>query len=165
MTSNLSILLAGTRQRTILSATLIAGILDALAAIIVYGAFNHFTPVAIYQFVASAVLGTTSYSGGLGTALLGLVFHFFIAFAFSWLYVRVSPSIPWLNKKPIPAGLLYGLIVWAVMNLVVIPLTKIPPSPFDIVSVISIAWHLVLVGLPIALITGEYAKIHPRPAH
>jgi uncharacterized membrane protein YagU involved in acid resistance len=162
MTSNLSILLTGTRQRTIISATIIVGILDAIAAIVVYGLFNHFTPVAIYQFVASGVLGNASYSGGLGTALLGLVFHFFIAFAFSWLYVRLSPSIPWLNKKSTAAGLIYGLFVWVIMNGVVIPLTKIPPSPFNLVSVISIAWHMILVGLPIALLVREYSRTdHP----
>ena len=156
MTSNLSILLTGTRQKTIISATIIVAILDAIAAIVVYGLFYHFTPVAIYQFVASALLGNAAYNDGLGAALLGLVFHCFIAFAFSWLYVVISPSIPWLNQKKVIAGLLYGLLVWVIMNIVVIPLTKIPPSQFNMVSVISIAWHMVLVGLPIALIAGAY---------
>jgi len=65
-----------------------------------------------------------------------------------------------LQKYKIASGLIFGLGVWLVMNLMVLPNSNIPKAPFDTrLAAIGIIWHMILVGLPIALITAKhYAK-------
>jgi len=54
-------------------------------------------------------------------------------------------------------GLLFGLGIWLVMNLLILPLSNIPKSPFNLnLAFVGIIWHMVLVGLPIAIITSKY---------
>lgn len=150
-----------TKTGTIVWATIISGVLDALAAIIAYKLFYNYNPVQIYQFVASGVLGPDAYTGGLPSALLGLAFHFLIAFFASCVFYLLLPRFPFLKDNKIISGLLYGFGIWAVMNLVVIPISKIPAAHFDVLVVIAIIWHMVLVGLPISLIVNRFYK-HSR---
>lgn len=147
-----------TKTGTMVWATIISGVLDAIAAIIVYKLFYNYSPLQIYQFVASGMLGPDAYTGGLPVALLGLAFHFFIAFGASYAFYLLYPRIPALAKHKIIAGLLYGFAIWAVMNLVVIPMSKIPPASFDTVAVLAIVWHMIVVGLPISLIVAGHYK-------
>ncbi len=148
-----------TPTNTLFWATLISGVLDALAAIVVYYAFFKLNPVQIYQFVASGILDKAAYSGGLGTALLGLGIHFLIAFVAAYVFFQLYPNMALLRQNGYAVGLVYGAVIWAFMNLVVIPyLSKIPPAPFDTVAVLGILWHMVLVGLPIVLIVEKYYR-------
>ena len=149
-----------TKTGTMVWATIISGVLDAIAAIIVYKLFYNYSPLQIYQFVASGVLGADAYAGGLPVALLGLAFHFFIAFCASYVFYLLYPRFPFLGSNKIIAGLLYGFAIWAVMNLAVIPMSKIPPAAFDTVAVLAIAWHMILVGLPISLIVAGHYKFN-----
>jgi hypothetical protein len=149
--------------KSILWSTLIVGILDALAAIIVYGIFYKYNPIQIYQFVSSALLGNDAYNGGIPIALLGLTFHFFVAFLSSYLFIELYPQLAILRQNKIIGGLTFGFIVWVVMNLIIIPLTKIPASKFDIVSVLAILWHMFLVGLPISIIAQKFYSKRNRP--
>lgn len=146
------------KSQTILMATLVSGLLDAIAAIIVYGIFFKYNPVQIYQFVASGLLGDTAYQGGWPVAVLGLAIHFLIAWVGSFLFVLLYPKIPMLMGNKFIVGLGYGLAIWVVMNLLVIPASKIPAAPFDFVSVLAIIWHMALVGLPISIIANNYYK-------
>ncbi len=144
------------KTATIFWTTLIAGVLDGLAAIIVYGVFFKYNPIQIYQFVASALLGNEAYGGGVPVAILGLFFHFLIAWVASYLFIQGYPKWSFLRMNKWMVGLCYGLVIWGFMNLVVIPLTKIPASGFDVVAMISIGWHMLLVGLPISLLTSAF---------
>jgi hypothetical protein len=58
---------------------LIAGVLDAVDGVVAYG-FKGLSPIQVLQSIASGSLGPSSFQGGFGTALLGTVFHFLIAF-------------------------------------------------------------------------------------
>jgi uncharacterized membrane protein YagU involved in acid resistance len=78
------------------------------------------------------------------------VISFVIAAAYFYLY----PVISQLRKWPVISGLLLGVAVWLFMNLFIIPFSKIQPPPFELSAVIiSVVWHMALVGLPISLIT------------
>lgn len=147
-----------TKTGTIAWATLISGVLDAAAAIIVYKLFYNYSPIQIYQFVASGMLGPDAYTGGVPAALLGLAFHFLIAFFASYVFFLAFPCLSFLGNYKIVAGLLYGFVVWAVMNLVIIPMSKIPAAHFDTLAVLAIIWHMILVGLPISLMVYSYYK-------
>jgi hypothetical protein len=54
---------------------LAAGLLDSLDANLAYG-LKGFTAMQVLQYIASGVLGSSSFNGGVPTALLGLVLHF-----------------------------------------------------------------------------------------
>ena len=68
------------RVRAIVAGGLAAGVLDAVDALVAYKLAYGMSPLVIYQFVASGLLGKAAYAGGAATALLGLAVHFLIAF-------------------------------------------------------------------------------------
>jgi hypothetical protein len=143
-----------TRQapRTIVVAGLVAGTLDLAAALLVYGARGA-RPTAILQAIASGALGRAAFQGGLATAALGVGFHFLIATTAAAVYYVASRRLPVLTRRPLPYGALYGVAVWLVMNLVVIPLSAVTPRPFDpALAFIIVLVHVVCVGVPIALV-------------
>src|SRR4051794_18482297 len=95
--------------KTILFAGFVAGLLDITAAIVILGKMNA---TGVLQFVASGAFGKAAFQGGAPMALLGLLFHFIIAFTFATIYFLVYPHISFLQKHKVLSGLLYGVIVW-----------------------------------------------------
>lgn len=143
--------------RTILAAGVIAGILDSAAASLVFYFKLGLNPAQVMQYIASAIYGAKAFSGGIRMVIVGTLLHFIIAFIIAAVYFYLYPVISQLRKWPVISGLLLGVAIWLFMNLIVIPFSKIQPSPFEISAVIiSISWHMVLVGLPISLITKRH---------
>lgn len=138
---------------TIIKAGLIAGTLDISAAIIV--AFvKRYSPIRIFRYIASAVFGSASATGW-GMVVTGLLLHYLIACIWAAVFFYAGyPYIRQLIKSPVAAGLLYGMVVWAMMNLVVVPLTRVKQAPFNWSGVLrEMAILMVCIGLPIAIIT------------
>jgi len=138
---------------------LACGVFDITQACIAWGIQNQVPPMRIFQSVAAGLLGRSASQGGVKTAALGLTLHFFIAFSWAALYYLASRRIGFMTESPIIAGLLYGELVWLVMNFVVIPLSAIHRWPnwtkaFIITGPIG---HAFLVGLPIALAVKRWA--------
>jgi uncharacterized membrane protein YagU involved in acid resistance len=130
----------------------IAGVLDITYAI-VFSAFRGVAPMRILQSVASGLLGKAAFDGGTATAALGLVLHFLIAFSAAAVFWVASRQWPGLLRKPVVTGILYGVVVYAVMNLVVLPLSATPPRTkfLPIVIVTGLLVHMFFIGVPIAL--------------
>jgi len=58
-----------------------------------------------------------------------------------------------LLERPWITGPFYGMLVWLVMNLVVLPLSATPPKAFPSpIWIPVLIAHLTCVGLPIALL-------------
>ncbi|MGH9321736.1 MAG: hypothetical protein ACRD21_01145 [Vicinamibacteria bacterium] len=110
--------------RVLLRAGLLAGILDILAAFIVYG-FRGASPIGILQSIASGLLGADAFRGGLRTAALGLVLHFFIACVAAFVYYASSRRLAILRRRPVISGLAYGTAVYLFMSFVVVPLSAV----------------------------------------
>jgi hypothetical protein len=142
--------LRGAAARAILAAGLVAGVLDITGAF-AFSALRGVGPVRVLKFVASGLLGASAFQGGAGTAALGLALHFLIATIWSAIYWAAGRRIAFLTTHPVPAGLIYGVVVYFLMSLVVVPLSAVPPRPF-VPSLGMIAIHMVCVGLPIALV-------------
>jgi len=135
----------------------IAGILDAIAGVIVYFIFFDLDPLQVLQFIASGIHGPESIDGGFLMVLAGAFYHFLIAYVVAIIYFILYPKIKLLRTKMVLMGLVYGLGIWLVMNLLILPQSNIPKGPFDYsLAIIGIIWHMVLVGLPIAIITSKY---------
>ncbi len=143
--------------KTILWSGLIAGILDSIAGVIVYYIYFDLNPLQVLQFIASGVYGPEAIDGGIGMIIIGTLLHFLIAYVVAIIYFILFPKITLLEKNKILSGLLYGLGIWVVMNMFVLPASNIPKAPFDSgLAIVGIIWHMVLVGLPIALITSKH---------
>lgn len=138
--------------RTFVATALIAGALDIIYAI----AFSYFrsgtSPSRLLQSVAYGALGRDAYAGGAATAALGLAFHFLIAFTITALFFAAASHYPWLTRRPVITGSVFGVGVYLVMNFVVIPLSRIGPRPLPaaIVMVTGVLVHMFLIGVPIA---------------
>jgi hypothetical protein len=146
--------------KIIFIAGLVAGTMDMVGALTVYAVLLHkASGMLILQRIASAAIGPAALRGGWATAWCGLLFHYFIAYSFTAAYVLLYPYLPLLRKNRLASGLLYGLLVWLIMNRIVLPLTKIQMAPFQWgAALIGIAILMLCIGLPIAYITDAYYK-------
>lgn len=139
--------------KTVVLTWLLAGTLDALAAMIVY----QIKPLPLFRYIASGALGPDAMSAGIGMALVGLLFHYFIAFFWTILFFIIYPKVALLSWNRFVTGLLYGIVVWGVMNLVVVPLTTINRAPFTFQSAaIGAVILMFAIGLPISFFIGRY---------
>lgn len=138
-------------SRAILYGTLVVGVLDALDAVVFFG-LRGVRPIRIFQSIAAGVLGRAAFQGGLATAVLGACLHFFIAFVVVLTFYLASRRAPVLTRHAVVSGLLYGLVVYLVMNLVVVPLSAASAAPPSVpVLVNGLLIHAFGVGLPTAL--------------
>ena len=139
--------------QALLYGTLVVGTLDALDAIVFFGLRSGARPIRIFQGIAVGLIGPAARQGGLKTAALGVFLHYFIAFGIVVTYFLVSRRVRLLTRRPVICGLAYGLVVYAVMNLVVLPLSKVggPSMPAAPVLANGLLIHMLGVGLPSAL--------------
>jgi hypothetical protein len=148
-----------------IKAGLIVGTLDILSAFIYYfmktgekGVFN------VLKFVASGVFGKAAFSGGNKMIIAGLVLHYIIAFAFTIFFFWLFPKIKAFSKNIILPGIVYGIFIWIVMNLVVVPLSNIGIGPFTIVNaLINVIILIVCIGIPLSFMANAfYEKGNPN---
>lgn len=117
------------------------------------------TPLQLLHGIASGVFGETIVVNKIVTALIGVVFHYFIAYSFTTAYFLVYPHVKLLHHNKIINGLLYGIFVWLVMNFIVLPLSNVHHSPFKWIPATRGALILMFcIGLPISLFTSKYYK-------
>ena len=141
-----------------LAAGFACGVLDITAAFIVYGFFGA-KPVPLLQGIASGLLGSKAFQGGLATALLGLLCHFVIAFGAATVYFVASRTTPFLNQNAVVSGTLYGVAVYFIMNRFVVPLSAVAKRPFSLkMMIVGIVIHIFCVGLPISLSVRRFSK-------
>ncbi len=146
-----------TPSKAILWATLIAGALDATDGVVFFG-LHGLNPVQVLQYIASGLLGASSFGGGLATAALGTLIHFAIAAVVASIYILVSRQLPVIHRYAIAVGLLYGAVVYLFMTYVVLPNSAVAPSPFSLAALLNgLIGHALFVGLPIALVARKVA--------
>jgi hypothetical protein len=137
--------------RAILYGTLVVGTLDLIDAIVFFGLRSGVRPIRIFHSIAAGLLGRAAFQGGLATALLGAFLHFFIALAIVSAFYVASTRAHALTRHPVGSGLLYGVGVYAVMNLVVVPLSAAGKPSFPLpVLANGLLIHALGVGLPSA---------------
>src|SRR5258707_3948167 len=72
---------------------LLCGLLDITAALVVYGSMGA-KPLRLLQGIAAGLLGPRTYGGGIATALLGLLWHFVIAFSAAAVLLVAKRMMP-----------------------------------------------------------------------
>jgi uncharacterized membrane protein YagU involved in acid resistance len=102
----------------------------------------------------------SAYGWGHSTAALGVMLHFLIAFTVAAIYCVASRKLRFLVQQPILWGVLYGVAVYFVMNLIVLPLSAFPHnvSLSPVMVVTGLIVHMLFVGLPISLTARRCLK-------
>ena len=147
--------------RTIGTAWLVAGCLDITSAIVIW-LIRGVPLMRGFQGIAAGLIGGESaFQGGLMASALGLALHFFIMLCVVIIFYLASRIFPLLTHRPILSGAVYGVIVYLVMYWMVVPLSRIGPRPHSVSNdTTAILIHILLIGLPIALILRRFS---PNP--
>jgi hypothetical protein len=138
----------------------IGGALDILFAM-TFAATAGVGPVRVLQTVASGALGEASFSGGNAAAALGLALHFAMAWLWAGLFVATALRFPALLSRRVLAGIAFGIVVFLVMRLVVLPLSAYPrPVTFKpLATTLDLLSHTLLFGVPIAFAAGSMKTV------
>ena len=137
---------------TILWVGFLVGLFDLSSAIIqVKIMFPERNPLAVLNYIASAVFGKEKANASDSMLFLGALFHFIIAYCFTTAFFLIYPHIRLLSKDRLLTGIFYGLVIWAVMNLLVVPQTKIGHRPFVLKNAVIAAGILIVaIGIPLS---------------
>lgn len=133
---------------------LVAGSFDLGAAFVVFGA-------RVPRAIAAGLLGRSDAQvGGPAIYALGIALHFFIAISAAAVYYGASRKLVFLKEHAFVCGLFYGIAIFLVMNLVVLPLSALHVrGPFQLAGLIQgLLVHMFLIGLPISFSVRHFAK-------
>lgn len=117
---------SGSTAKAILYGGLTAGTIDIGSACVI----NLLSPIVICHAIASGLLGSQSFRGGAASAVLGLFLQWGMALIIAAVYVAAARLLPWLGRRWVAGGLLYGIVVFAVMNYLVVPLSAAAPPHY-----------------------------------
>jgi len=148
--------------RAVIIATVIAGTLDILSAF-VYAVMAGGTPLGVLSGIGSAIVDREAFASPYILPAIGLALHFGIMLVMATVYLLAASRIPLLNRLPVLSGIGYGLALWGVMYWVVLPQRwptmfpvdpRLDPKGFaeDLFS------HIMLVGIPIALVAKSATR-------
>jgi hypothetical protein len=131
----------------------IAGVLDLTQASVLFG-------WKVPLVIAGGLLGPDARHGGVGTFILGVSLHFFIAFSAAAIYYGASRRLRFLTEHPFVCGLFFGSAVEEVMTLIVLPLSALHDrGPYELHDLIQgLLVHMIVVGLPISFSIRRFAK-------
>jgi uncharacterized membrane protein YagU involved in acid resistance len=136
----------------VIAGGLIAGTFDILFAMAFWALKANVPAMRVLQSVAAGLRGGASFTGGWGTAALGLLCHFLIAMSMSFAYFFVARRSSALVQRPVSLGAIYGLLLYLIMNFIVVPLSAASPGSRDPLWVaLSVMVHMLLIGVPIAV--------------
>lgn len=145
---------------TIVGIGFFAGTLD-IGENLIFNAFRGITPAIVFQYIASGLIGAAARRGGLASVLLGVILHYLIALIWTTLFYLASRKLALMTRRPVVCGLIYGAIVYLVMNLIVLPISGVPhpPAAMSVASRINgVLALLFCIGLPVSLLVSLTLK-------
>lgn len=141
----------------IIKAGLLAGILDICFALM-YSYFKRDTdPATVLQYISKVAFGKTTITDPTILTISGLLVHFTIAMGWTILFFILYRWLNLVRLNKIVTGILYGLFVWAMMSIVILPLWNNRPFAFNLESSsINALILIVAIGLPLSFIAHHY---------
>ncbi len=138
----------------ILFTALLTGVVDILFAFII----NYEIPeVIILRFIASGLFGSLAFSAGTEMVYYGLLIHFCIAMAWTSIFFLLYPKFSGILKSRIVLIIVTGIVIWLVMSLAIIPLSRTPSNKFHLTGIIlNMAALILAYGLPFTIIAGKF---------
>ncbi len=151
-------------KHPILTAILLGGLIGGTIDIGSASVISGFGPVTIMHAIASGLLGKDSFTGGVSTAIAGVLLQWGMAILIAAIYMLATARMPAMRERWIPTGIVAGVIIYFVMTYLVVPLSAAPFRPeFSIqgfVSSFKLAGFLenLLAMILFGLIIGFFAK-------
>jgi hypothetical protein len=144
------------------SAIFLGGIIAATIDIGAASLISGRSPAFIMQAIAGGLLGKATFSGGAATVILGAALQEVMGVLIAAIYVVLSKTVAGLLRRWVTSGLVYGVIVFFVMNYVVVPLSawKLPPHFTPLKFAENMA-AMLLFGLIIAFFSRRLAMSEP----
>ena len=141
----------------------IAGLCDITYAV-VFSGFRGVPALRVLQSVASGLFGAAAFKGGVPMGALGLLLHFLIAISFAAIFYLASRRFPFLLQRAVLCGIVYGAIIYGVMNLIVLPLSAFPRRVTfpPLVLATGLFVHMFFIGLPISLAVRRFSDTGER---
>jgi hypothetical protein len=136
----------------------VAGTLDVLAAALI----NWLNPLIIMRAIASGLLGRAAFQGGLPVAALGLLLQWAMSLLIAAIFVFAAGRMSWLSRRWIAAGLLYGVVVFVVMEYVVVPLSAAAKPHFTALSFVENLLAMLLFGLIVSFFARGTGSRSPQ---
>ncbi|HWX67816.1 MAG TPA: hypothetical protein VNZ27_15470 [Rhodanobacter sp.] len=131
----------------ILCSGFVAGTIDIGSAAVI----NGMSPLIILRAIASGLLGKAAFQGGMPISLLGLGLQWAMSLLIAAIFVFAAGQMAWIKRRWVIAGVLYGVVVFGVMEYVVVPLSAAWPKPhFTTQSFIENLLAMLLFGLIVA---------------
>jgi len=148
-------------------ATLVGGLIGGagdLAYALVWAGMHGTSPMKLLQVVASGAFGQAAFDGGVTTAAAGLGFHFLMSLAWAGVFAFAARRRPMLTARPVLSAGAFGLLVFLVMRLVVLPLSAFPfPVTFKpLGTTLDLASHVFLFALPIVAASRRFCAPRMR---
>lgn len=150
--------------RAIVTGTALSGSLDLLSAF-AFSAVKGVGPLRVLQGVAAGPFGDPMLRGtSAPVALAGLIVHYALMTGMVAMFVAAAWLLPFVRRRPLLWGTVYGLGLYLVMYWIVLPLRW--PALFPRTG----AWdvgnalfsHLVCVGLPMGWVVGRILAERPQ---
>ena len=138
---------------------LVAGTLD-IGENLIFNVFRHVTPKMVFQYIASGLIDGRAFTMGGASVALGVAIHYAIAMTWTVIFFLLSRKLIFLTRRAAISGIVYGGIVYIIINFVVLPLTRVPHAPKAMTLASRISGVLALlfcIGLAIALLVRKFA--------
>ena len=152
------------RYVSVLKAGILVGSFDILAAFLLVlirtGKLQVFN---ILKFIASGIFGKDAAEGGLKMVIIGFIIHYTIAFIFTGLFFWLYPKMNLGSKNKWITGIVYGVLIWFVMNRIVLPLSNVVHRPFSLSNaLINIGILIICIGIPLSLFARRFYRLSPH---
>lgn len=132
----------------ILAGGFIAATLDFFAAMLIYGG----TASGVAHAIARGWYGEAVKTMPPIVDVIGMASHWGILLIAAAIFVGASLKVPILRRRAWITGPLFGICIYIVMHVVIVPLSQAPAnSPKGIQLVEEVLGHMLVIGLPIAL--------------
>ena len=128
------------------------GTFDLLFACTWWAVAAKVPPTRIFQSIAAGLYGDASFDGGVRTAAIGVIAHYFIAACMVLAYALVATRSPTLVRHPWRWGPAYGVFLYAAMNFVIVPLSAAGAAPTRPAWMAASVVVHVLIGIACAFI-------------
>ncbi len=137
----------------VVAAGIVSGVIGGVLIDGFLSVANHMSLIAIWQFVASGLIGSVAFTSS-SYAELGFVLHFVISIVWGLIFAWGALSMPVLVRRPVLSGLLCGVVVMAAMSALVM-FKHLGPAPDPAAIVKSLIAHTVFFGLPVSLFVNK----------
>jgi uncharacterized membrane protein YagU involved in acid resistance len=146
-----------TAASVIIKAGLLTGTLDILLAFLYSYIKRGTSPQLVLQYIAKVAFGKTAFSDAAIATVIGLLVHFAIAMGWAILLFLLYQWLKLSRLNKFATGIVYGIFVWIMMNMVILTLWNNRPFVFNAESsLINALILIVAIGLPLSVIFHNY---------